>query len=172
MTRAEIAQAKYDKKYKALVSSLANNHFKGTGGRDKAREFIAQWVNKPCPYCGKIITVYNLQLDHKVPLMRSKIKNNEYSEEDLMLLNSDENITGCCADCNKAKGDLSAWEFTEFLRCLTYWEECILNPKRFDVYIESGHSAKVYYLSPCLASKQYILTKLKASALKYYGGKK
>jgi hypothetical protein len=39
MTRAEIAQAKYDKKYKALVTNLAGNHFKGGGGRDKARAY-------------------------------------------------------------------------------------------------------------------------------------
>lgn len=163
MTRAEIAQAKYDKAYKKKVCSLANNHFKGLGGRKKAREFIEQYVDKPCFYCGKIVSIYDIEVDHKVPMTR---KIDTYTPEEKAILTADNNVTGCHKACNRAKGSLDYNEYEKLLIHLQNWIDDIERDK-----VVVSH-VKAYNLSPHLGSVQYILTKLKAAALKYYGGKK
>ncbi len=172
MTRVEIAQAKYNKKYKNLVSSLANNHFKGRGGRDKARAFIAQWVGKRCPYCDEIISIYDLELDHKVPMLHPKLKKGLYTQEEIDILSSDDNITGCHKACNRAKGNLDFKEFKMLLEVLEEWDKlCKIHHNYVAKHSYTPEIAR-YKLSPAQGSVQYILTKLKASALKYFGGKK
>jgi 5-methylcytosine-specific restriction endonuclease McrA len=172
MTRAEITQAKYDKKYKALVTNLASNHFHGQGGRDKARAFIAEWVGKRCPYCNEIISIYDLELDHKVPMLHPKLKKGLYTQEEIDILSSDGNITGCHKACNRAKGSLDFKEFKMLLHELSIWETSCKIHRSIIEGMPKDPEYKRYMLSPFLGSKQYILTKLKASALKYFGGKK
>jgi 5-methylcytosine-specific restriction endonuclease McrA len=132
-------------------------------------EHIAEWVDKTCPYCDEPISIYDLECDHIVPMTR---KENEYTPEEKAILTADSNITGCHKACNRAKGSLDGIEFLSLLRMLNAWEtECKIHK---DVVFANRERITYprYSLSPFNGSKQYILTKLKAAALKYYGGKK
>ena len=57
---------------------------------------------KPCPYCGTAIDILTLSLDHKIPSSRGG---------SLGL----ENLTECCADCNRLKASLTEAEFEALL---------------------------------------------------------
>lgn len=63
------------------------------------REWVAAWIGKTCRYCNEEITVRNFSLDHDVPLSRGG--SGEFA-----------NLSICCSGSNKAKGNMTADEFT------------------------------------------------------------
>jgi 5-methylcytosine-specific restriction endonuclease McrA len=60
-----------------------------------------------CPYCGVEITIENFSLDHKVP--RSWTREARHAFDNLCL---------CCAECNTAKGIMTADEFIWFRKII------------------------------------------------------
>lgn len=60
---------------------------------------------KPCTYCGAAIDILSLSLDHEDPVSRGG---------SLAL----DNLTECCADCNRLKGPLTREEFEQLLAFL------------------------------------------------------
>lgn len=151
MTRAEAKELKRETKYKSLVAQIGVHHFPGKGGREKAREFLTRYLGTSCPYCGKIIDEFNLIVEHYLP----KSKTNNYTAEQLEILNSPENQIASCDICNKAKGDLDGDEYKLLIKHLRDWEA--------DVLLLNRHE-----LSPKKGSVNYVLTKLKASGYRYY----
>lgn len=93
------------------AKKLITNLHLGKGATDFLEKLISEAIDKPCKYCGEKITMKNMQVDHIIPLRRAKIKHNEYTEEELKVLYSKENIQIICKSCNKIKGDLTEADF-------------------------------------------------------------
>lgn len=72
---------------------------------------IHQKYNGRCAYCGKEITLKQMQVDHIIPLMRG------YSASDLLSWNIvrgedlEENFNPACARCNKWKSTFTVEHF-------------------------------------------------------------
>lgn len=166
MTRAEIFELKKKKK----CESLARNNYRGKGSTQRARDFIESALGKECPYCGRVLTLNNLELDHKVPLMRTKIKKNEYTAKELELLNDDSNKGPICNVCNAAKGELNDYEFAGLIDHLKIWEKSC-DPTHWinNAFTWSSPESKLLHLviSPNKATMQYVLSKMKSAGLRF-----
>ena len=64
---------------------------------DYLRELLIS-INDCCVYCGKVLEIFNVSIDHKHP--RSRGGTNKKS-----------NLVYCHLGCNKAKGDLTELEY-------------------------------------------------------------
>lgn len=81
-------------------------------------KMIEEALGKPCEYCGEIITLKNLSIDHKIPIKHRKVAKGEYSKKELEELNKPENLHIICKRCNDVKSDLTDEEFRELLSFL------------------------------------------------------
>lgn len=63
-----------------------------------------------CPYCDVELALSNISFDHAMPLSRGG---------DPWV----PNIVPCCLVCNKAKGALTAFEFTELMITMAEWPQ-------------------------------------------------
>lgn len=93
-------------------------------GRNKQKimvEMLKNAIDKKCPYCGKIITIENASVDHKIPRINSKVYNRvtkkmTYSKEELYEIDHLDNLHIVCRDCNLLKSDFSHNEFLVVLK--------------------------------------------------------
>lgn len=60
-----------------------------------------------------------MSVDHYTPLLRSKIKKGEYSEQELEKLNNKDNLHIICDPCNRAKGEIPHRDFMWLLDILS-----------------------------------------------------
>lgn len=78
-------------------------------------------LGKECDYaCGRPITLENASLDHKEPRTHSKVYNRKtgkqaYTDEEIRLLDSPDNLHIVCRSCNQLKSDLNDLQFRTFL---------------------------------------------------------
>lgn len=161
MTREELKKQHFDTRRATLIKNIACHHYQGRGSTAKAREFVDTWLGKPCPYCGVLLTVDNLQLEHAIPLQRKKIEKGYFTEKEVALLNSFHNKIGSCAGCNAAKGDLDAYEYKTLLAYLTTFEQVCKHHR------EKATLSELERLSPGVGSKAYILRRMKSSGRIY-----
>lgn len=66
------------------------------------RRRIFERDNRTCKYCGYILTIETMTLDHKVPKSKGG-------------LNNDNNLVSCCYQCNLYKANMSVETFTKML---------------------------------------------------------
>jgi 5-methylcytosine-specific restriction endonuclease McrA len=90
---------------------------------DKIELKIKNALDKPCGYCGVIITLENASLDHKIPRKFSKLYDRrtghrEYSDAILRELDSEENLHIVCRTCNQLKSDMDDGQFKRFVKWL------------------------------------------------------
>jgi 5-methylcytosine-specific restriction endonuclease McrA len=81
------------------------------GKRIALRDMIQESLDRPCPYCGTIITLANASLDHKTPLLGSK-------KQARKPLDAIANLHIVCRSCNMTKGELSDKAFRRLLAFL------------------------------------------------------
>lgn len=129
---------------KAKAKKLIANLHLGAGATEFISGLIEKSLDKKCKYCGEKITLKNMQVDHIEPLIRSKLKKKQYSEEELKILLSRDNLQIICKSCNKIKGDMKENDFIWLLKILEEREEV----------------------------KQYVLKRMKGSSFIYVRTKK
>lgn len=65
---------------------------------EEFRNWLKNWLDLPCPYCGVVMNIKSIETDHKEPICRGGSFNGY-------------NVEFICKDCNKAKSALSQAEF-------------------------------------------------------------
>lgn len=113
---------------KHKATNLTNGLAWGRGATQKMMDFIEPHIGTSCKYCGAVLTLGNLSLDHKVPLAHSARKDSRrtgysraVSDETFVKLNSVDNLQIICLTCNRAKGNLTDEEFSALLEFLTLY---------------------------------------------------
>lgn len=102
-------------RYKAY--NMAGGLRMGRGGVERLHRLLELNLNTQCKYCGILLSVKNASLDHRKPLIKSTVKN--MSPQELLVINSDDNLQIICLSCNRTKGNLS---HDQFLKLLTFLE--------------------------------------------------
>jgi 5-methylcytosine-specific restriction endonuclease McrA len=74
------------------------------------REYVRAIISKPCLYCGSIASNEKRTKNTKEPF-----KYNGIDRYDNAVGYEESNVVPCCFVCNRAKGDLSATEFLEWV---------------------------------------------------------
>lgn len=111
--------------YRDKAKKLTSNLHLGSGATDFVEGLISEAVDSPCKYCGEIITIENMRVDHIVPLLRSMIpkKNKKqkkvYTKEELAALYSRSNVQIICKECNIIKGSFSEEDFVWLMDVLS-----------------------------------------------------
>jgi 5-methylcytosine-specific restriction endonuclease McrA len=99
----------------------------GVGGTDRMNVFLLEFIGKPCIYCGVILDVLNCSLDHKIPLIRNRLKHraknsfnklSQYTPEEVKKLNQIDNLHIICKRCNGIKSDIPHVGFIKLMRFL------------------------------------------------------
>lgn len=99
----------------------------GKGGTDRMEEFLITYLGKPCVYCGITLELSNCSLDHKVPLIRNRMKHraknshnklSQYTDEEVAFLNRIENLQVICKTCNMIKSDIPHEDFIKLMKFL------------------------------------------------------
>src|SRR5690242_6101955 len=90
------------------VYRLVATALKRAGGdKEKLREWVGFLVDTTlganCFYCGVLLALANISLDHKVPVSRGGA-------------NTQENLQAICRRCNQAKGSFTDKEFDAIVR--------------------------------------------------------
>lgn len=82
--------------------------------RLKERLLIYKKFNGHCAYCGRDITIKEMQIDHQVPLCTEKIVQNLFGED----LVREENLFPACRRCNHYKRAATLEEYRMLLKTL------------------------------------------------------
>jgi len=88
---------------------------RGKGKGEKVLKLLKGAVDKPCKYCGTIITLENASLDHKTPTKWRSRKNNP---EKTLIDDKISNLQIVCKKCNGLKGDFNDEQFRRLLKFL------------------------------------------------------
>lgn len=108
-------------KYKAYT--LGSTVRLGKGKTEILENMLIKALKKPCKYCKECFDINQASLDHKTPRTGSKVydrktKKQIYTDEEIRLLDSEENLQIICRDCNQNKGDMDDRQFKIFYRFL------------------------------------------------------
>jgi 5-methylcytosine-specific restriction endonuclease McrA len=120
----ECAKARERKKLDAdpvakKAFNLSGNVRLGTGKKEKMYALLQDALGGQCAYCPTTINLENASLDHKTPRTTSKVYDRKarkqvYTDAEIRVLDSIENLHIVCRDCNQTKSNLTDQEF----RCL------------------------------------------------------
>ena len=119
---------KVNEQYSEIFNKKVRNYVVtlkwGKGSTNKVREMLIEVLGKPCYYCGKELTLDNIQLDHKKPMLRSfdlidgKLIIQNPPAKDFIRLNRPQNLRFICEICNLTKGHLPENEFKKLIEFL------------------------------------------------------
>jgi 5-methylcytosine-specific restriction endonuclease McrA len=98
-TEKERAQLLW-KTYKNRI--VGPNPFDELLGFTSFEQFVHSYYGEPCHYCGEILTVENISLEHKTPLKRGGT-------------NHPGNLECITKICNRRKGEFTEKEYNELL---------------------------------------------------------
>jgi len=110
--KASYEKIKKDKFYYKAVC-LGASYTSRKDFLQQIKKMLIEAVNKPCVYCGEIITLENASLDHKEALSRSKL-----SREEILQKTNLTNLQIICKKCNQLKGNLNDKEYRLLLNFL------------------------------------------------------
>ena len=107
--------------YKAW--SLSGSIKFGKGKKEFFIQLVTENINKPCPYCGTVISFENISIDHKIPRTGSKVydrklKHRTYTPEEMSELDTKDNLQVICRMCNSIKGNMSDIQYRSLLSFL------------------------------------------------------
>lgn len=96
--------------------SLGANILGGKGKKQRMAELIQGSLATPCRYCGVILTLGNLSLDHIEPVGSSELRKNKLANKEARA-HADrwENLQIICRDCNQLKGKILHTDFEALL---------------------------------------------------------
>lgn len=95
--------------YFARAVAMGSTIRLGAGKRQIIAEMLRASVNKPCRYCGQIITLKNCSIDHIEPLRG--LRNTPMSKQ----FDRRENLQIICRRCNGLKGELNHEKYQKLL---------------------------------------------------------
>ena len=75
---------------------------------------LKSFLNQPCRYCGVILTLENVSIDHKNPIGSRKTK----SSKEQRILDNPSNLQIICKKCNSLKSDMNDNQFMRLLAFL------------------------------------------------------
>lgn len=99
----------------------------GRGAQDRMVVLLEKYLGTNCKYCGIKLELKNISLDHKIPMphavrkpskARSYHATSSFSEEQIIWMNSEENLHMVCLTCNRAKGNINDTDYTLLLAFL------------------------------------------------------
>lgn len=120
--RKNKASTKEKEPYSEIFNKKVRNYVRtlkwGKGSTKKVSEMLNEALGKTCYYCGKELTLGNIQLDHKKPMLRTfdfvdGIQNPPVKE--FIRLNRPQNLRFICRTCNLTKGILPENEFKKLI---------------------------------------------------------
>lgn len=100
----------------------------GRGAQDRMIVVLEKYLGTDCKYCGVKLELKNISLDHKIPMphaVRKPSKRRSYhpvssfSAEQIIWMNSEENLHMVCLACNRAKGNINDTDYTLLLSFLS-----------------------------------------------------
>ena len=126
--KKELDSEIFNKKVKNYVRTLKW----GKSSTQKIRVMLQEALGKPCFYCGGEITLDNIQLDHKKPMLRTfdlvdGIQNPP--EKEFIKFNRPQNLRFICQNCNLTKGTIPEKEFKVLI-------DFLKKNKRLSIYVK------------------------------------
>jgi hypothetical protein len=94
------------------ASTAANFVIEGIVKIDFFDALFRQAINTPCKYCGTILTLNNMNVDHIEPLGSRTTRRQRLPDRP-------ENLQVICRGCNQEKGDLSDEKYRKLLGFLS-----------------------------------------------------
>lgn len=88
----------------------------GRGSAAQMDGLLRPKIGTPCRWCGVEITIKNVSLDHRQPILRSKI--DQYTAEELTRLNASGNLDFICLKCNRTKSTIPEEKYAKLLSWL------------------------------------------------------
>lgn len=88
----------------------------GTNKQETATALVRDALNKPCPYCGAILTIETISLDHISPVGHQRNRGKRLAFR--RVLDRSENLRMICRQCNRLKGDLAHGAFQRLMAFL------------------------------------------------------
>lgn len=92
----------------------------GPGRKEFFYNLVSNSIGKHCIYCGTMLGLENISLDHIIPFGKSELR---YAKAVQKQLNVPENLQIICKKCNGIKGNLS---HEKFLKLLCFLEEDLI----------------------------------------------
>lgn len=89
----------------------------GKGKREFFYNLVKESIYKHCIYCGVMLILENISLDHIIPFGTTELRNSKIMQKQL---NVSENLQIICRKCNGIKGNLS---HDKFIKLLGFLEE-------------------------------------------------
>lgn len=86
--------------------------FGGKGKREYFANMLREHLNKPCRYCGSMLTLENISLDHIEPFNSTAARKNTVIKKQM---DRKENLQMICRPCNQMKGTLSHDKYIKLL---------------------------------------------------------
>lgn len=107
-------------KARALSANLIFGMGKGNKGKlDFIEGLIKDSIGCGCKYCGVILNIDNINIDHKTPFGKTKYRRDKIDfVEERLKLDAIENIHIICGKCNRIKGNMTDKEYRELLEFL------------------------------------------------------
>lgn len=87
----------------------------GKGRKEFFYKIVSESIGKHCRYCGAMLNLDNISLDHIVPFGTSELRMSKLVQKQL---NVPENLQIICKRCNGVKGNLSSEKFVKLLEFL------------------------------------------------------
>jgi len=94
--------------YKKFINKISS--FKARYRLDNIKTLFKENYGSECPYCGCVLNVNNMSLDHITPIARNGN-------------NIEKNIQVTCKVCNRRKGRLTDKEYRELLKLIDGFEK-------------------------------------------------
>lgn len=88
----------------------------GKGSTQKMDALLRPKIGTTCKWCGNCLTLKNISLDHREPLLRAKLE--QYTTEEVKRLNAVENLDFICQKCNKTKSTIPEEKYAKLLKWL------------------------------------------------------
>lgn len=92
-------------KIRQKASQLVKRLRWGKGATNRMEKILRKGLGKSCKYCKEKITLKNCSIDHQVPVAK-------YG------LNKESNLQVICLSCNRAKSNLTDYQFTRLINFL------------------------------------------------------
>ena len=114
---------------KAIIFG-ANLLIGGRGSKEKRpllMKMIQGAIGAPCPYCGVVVTLDNISLDHKTPYGDTDARRSKKGNEEIRRKMDDpSNLQMTCLRCNSMKADMTDQQFRDLLEFLSEYPDASL----------------------------------------------
>lgn len=115
--------------------SISSSVTFGPGKKEFFVALVRAAINSHCPYCGVMLTLDTMSLDHKIPFGETKWRQNKLLQK---ALNKPENFQIIDKKCNTIKGNLSHDLFKRLMDFLNKNENYVLKEYIYKKLVQSS----------------------------------